>query len=370
MERTKYNNARLAPIISDFLRVGMWPITNPVRGVVNSETGIKERVYKYGDCIIIVSGELFEKDRGTFLLIQSLEKRNNFKGIEGNIVDLVKAKGVKNFYQPSSIDPLWKSIENLLDVHVRIKPLKKGVGLSAAFKLVTGEIDSSGDFFLTTHDYQQLVKRHSLYELNVPLNVYNTTKSPITRSLREFIRTQKIPKSGYCITLKKLCKYIGYNAKLPTYKIWQVINKSLQELIKEAFIGKMTFRSLNKCKDEGGLITIYPPIKIPKIKTAKEINDEIILYVKEATKDKPFIDTEIRYKKHFNDLDAFLKKNYHKVTLKFFIHNYAGWLNNRKDINYISAALFRTENTFLKRYINFLRDENKLETLAEYAERN
>lgn len=263
MERSKWREL-LAPIVSDFLRVGMWPIGIPASRTVDPDTGIVKSIYKYGTGdkagAIVVHGELSEKDRGTFLIISSMDSNSGFKGITGEISDLVKRKGVKNPYQKRATDPMWDSVESLLNVHVRIKPNKRGAGLSAAFKLVSGWIDSDGSFFLTTSDYHQMIESLGLYEYNVKLSNYFKYKSAFTRSLKVFIETQDpfYQDKGYHISLKKLCKHIGYNPpNIPWPRVWQNINDAMEELIEEGFLSKKSGRDKTRSKTDGGIVSFW-----------------------------------------------------------------------------------------------------------------
>lgn len=264
MERLRFHkkeeskNVGLAPILKDFLRVGMWVITT------EPDTGIIRHNCRYGTGekagVIIVHGKLCEHDRGAFLIIRALDKINSYEGFKGHITDLVKMTGVKNEYGRDSVNAMWDSVEALLNVHVRIKPNKLGGSLSAAFKMVTGYIESDGSFFLITHDYQKIVEQLNLFELNIPIKEYYSSRSPITRSIREFLRTQTIPIGGrgYQISLAKLCKYIGYDPReKPFWQIWPHINKSLSELKRVEFISDKSKRDSRRLKHEGGVITFW-----------------------------------------------------------------------------------------------------------------
>lgn len=259
MERLKKEN--YAPVVSDFLRVGMWKIT-PDNDTINLQSGVRRRVYRYGtgdgSGVVIVDGDLLEEDRGVFLNISNLDQQNHFNGIEGHIIDLAKLKGVKNPYQPSVTNPIWDSIDRLLDVNIRIRPNVRGGSVSAGFRLVTGKLDSDGTYFLITHDYWEIAKQLNLYTINVPLNQYFSLKSPIARSVSEFLRTQKLrnTKRGYSISLSKLCEYIGYTKNVPFWELWQTIKRSLNELIESKFISKFE-RNINHKKNEGGIITFW-----------------------------------------------------------------------------------------------------------------
>lgn len=275
MERTKRNNdEKTAPIISDFLRVGMWPISE------TTEPNVEKRIYRYGTGtgagVIVVDGKLSEHDRGAFLIVRAMDKSKGYAGIHGKISDLVKRKDIKNPYQSGSILKMWNSVEALLDVHVRIKPNKLGGSLSVAFKLVAGWIDSDGSYFLTTHDYQKIVESLSLHEINIPLKDYFSSRSPITRSLKEFLRTQSLPysKGGYEISLLKLCKYIGYDTgNKGFWQIWPHIEKAMNELKQTGFLEKCSTRDLLRCKQEGGVIRFWRGRKQEKLN--EEFKNEI-----------------------------------------------------------------------------------------------
>lgn len=269
MVRTRWNES-VALVVSDFLRVGMWPIIKPNSRTSDPETGIVKNIYRYGSGensgVVVVHGELIERDRGTFLIISALDKQNGYQGFNGKMSELVKMKGVKNINDPDSIYSIWDSVDSLLDVEVRIRPNKRGGSLSAAFKLVTGYINSDGSFFLTTGDYHRMIENLHLYELRVPLPEYFSSRSPINHSLHLFLKTQKLQEYGksYEISLKKLCNYIGYAPQGRSWgQIWQHIKPAMDEEKRKGFIGRRSGRDENRCRTEGGIIKFWGPRKQP-----------------------------------------------------------------------------------------------------------
>jgi hypothetical protein len=264
MKRTRGNlNVYLAPIVSDFLRVGMWPITR-VRRRIDPETGIMKSIYRYGKGesagVIVVDGELREIDRGTFLIISSLDEKTGYEGINGNMVTLGEIKGLKNPRQASAINPTWVSVERLLDANVRIKPNRLGGSLSAGFRLVTGWVDSDGSFFLTTGDYHRMIKSLGLYEYNVVLPKYFRQRSPVLRSLKVFLEPQQdiYSEKGYHISLKKLCTYIGYNYEDREWKdLWRYVEKAMDRLKEVEFLYKKSDRDKTYMSNEGGVISFW-----------------------------------------------------------------------------------------------------------------
>jgi len=271
-------------IAKDLLRVGIWRITRNDKPIIEGRAGeLPYRVYLYGSGensgqVIITGGELSVADRGVFLLIQQLEEKQGGKFCEGHISDLVKLKLVKNPYQTGTINAIRQSIENLLDISIRIRPKNKG--FSAGFKLVSGCINSDDTFILSTKEYRRVLQNFQFFEMKITLNDYFKVKSPVELNLKMFLMTQNIPfvnQGCYQISLLKLCKYIGYEPKLPIKKIWQTINKALLKLKEENFISFK--RDKKRQIEEGGTIIFWRPKKTPEksiIKNNPDYIDRII----------------------------------------------------------------------------------------------
>lgn len=367
MKKTPNNN-KIAPVLTDFLRTGMWSICSMVKESRDPDTGEVCRIFRYGNGMVIVTGELNNNDRDAFVIIQHLMSVKNSDDITGNIVDLSIHKGLKNPYDPKSINPIWDSIENLLTVRISIRPNKRGAGLSASFSLVSGVIESNGDFFLTSHDYREVQKRYGLYLTKIPLVQYFRFRSDVTRSLQEFLRTQRIPNCGYEISLLKLCRHIGYLPEnVPLRQIWYTINKSIQELIDVGFIGKMSKRDKKRCRHEGGVIMFFPVIS-PSIKSAGQINDEIVLIIKDKCGSKFTSTSDTEYRTELNKLSADLAKTY-SDSLKSFVKNYCEWIAENSKITFVSAGLFKYGNKIMEEFIRYRRDQGYLLTKKEEAER-
>jgi hypothetical protein len=302
MKRTRWNDTRLAPIVSDFLRVGMWPISEtikPASETIDSITGIPRRIYLIGKNktagYIAVEGKLCEYDRGTFLTIRALDKENRYEGIRGKMSDLVKPKDVKNPYQSSSINPVWDSVNRLMSVHVSISPKRRGGRTATAFKLVSGNVYPDGRFFLTTHDYMKTIEDLSLYEINIPVEDYCSIKSPITRSLKYFLFTQKyLSTKGYSISLSKLCKRIGYKRNgRPLWQIWPHIERAMEELKQTGFLDNRSHRVKNKLTNEGGIIRFWSIKRHSEQHDTKHTSDNSVPNSAKYPKYK--FDGEIRY---------------------------------------------------------------------------
>ncbi len=283
MERKRISQS-LVPIVNDFLRVGMWSITEPYSKYKDPVSGIVKTIYNYGEGKsagkVIVWGELKEEDRGAFFIISAMDKNVDFQGITGHITDLVKMKGSKNPYQVTEIDPMWDSVERLLDVNIRIKPNVRGGSTSAGFRLVSGTLDSGGNFYLTTADYHNMVKHLNLHEHNIYLPNYFIYKSPIARSLKVFLESQQpfYFNSGYQISLKKLCNYIGYSIRnRPMWRVWQYFENAMKELKETEFLSQKCKRNKDVNKSEGGIVEFYSGKKElrDKAKESEEIMKQI-----------------------------------------------------------------------------------------------
>jgi hypothetical protein len=361
MIRTRWKES-LAPIAKDLLRVGMWPITT-VRRTIDPETGIPSTFYRYGSGdkagVVVVQGELCEKDRGVFLIILAMDKNNGFDGVEGHISDLVKMKGVKNPYKASSIDPVWDSVERLLDVHVRIKPNVRGGSISTAFKLVTGKLDSDGNFFLLTHDYQKMIEKLGLYEINIPLPEYFSYKSSIARSIREFLRTQTINRDerGYEISLKKLCEYISYKPEgLNWAQIWQHIEKAINELKQKDILSKRCCRDKDRQRVNGGIVKFWyavKKVKKNKVDDKSKINGEIYQQISKIFPVEMINGSENSYRTAFNKASIHLKSLKNDISdssIKHYMEDYLDWLKEYGKPKYINYKLFLPDNTFFNSF--------------------
>ena len=352
----------VANIIDLFLRVGMWRIT-PKANAVRDESGRLHSAYRYGSINVFVAGELNEFDRGTFMLLNTLERANGFNGLKGDIFDLTAAKGVKNPYDPKSYMPVWDSIESLLNVEIRIKPDKKGrFQEMLAFKLLSGRIDSDGTFWLTSGDYQRYIEQHKYYNMNVPLPQYFKTRSPILRSMREFFRTQDKSK-GYDISLLKLCNFIGYAPDLPLYKIRQTIKSALNKLIKEGSIGEGSKIINDRCREMGGIIHVTEPRKQPnKVESIKIPNDDLLLVIQENCPVKLSEEiNEHKFRSVLNKLREHFEQNYKsQISFKKFIGDYSFWLNNNPNVIFVTETLFYPANKFLAMFIEDLCEQRYL----------
>jgi hypothetical protein len=368
MERTKPPSS-IVRIANAVIRPNPWLIsrkTDPIDGVEKS-------IYRYGEyCKVIVNGRLYEKDFGTWLCMLDIAKRNNYRPYKSDnlCVDIAKEMGAKNPYQRTVLEPLWHSIDRLLDTQIRIRP-DKGRGFTAKFCLIEGWLDSDcrhGSFSVTP--YLDIVKELMLGQTIIVKQLYFNLNSTIARSLYKFLASQKSFYRGteYKIRLSQLCKYLNYDLEdKPWWQVWDSIENAIKELKQAGFISRYRYNK-NHYKQNGGMLSFYPAQKKPKI-TTDNSNSEVVQLIKDVFEDKIqwSISYEIKLRTALNNTYKFLEQ--YAVSLKSFIKNYCGWLKH-KNPKYISPKLFEPENMFFQEFVKLQRDDGFLMTEKEYKRRN
>ena len=361
MIRTK--TPKMSWIASDLLRVGLWKVSE------STDTGIKRTKYRYGSgpdaSTVIVDGQFKERDKGTFLLIRSLDRHNNYQGVHGHLNDLLRHQGTS--VNNSTKKALRDSIDRLLDFHLRIKPNKER-GLSAVFKLISGQMQDD-EVHLYVDQYINIVESNGLYEVKIPLEPYFQCPPGFTRNVKYFLQTQAnvFSDNGYYISLEKLLSYNGYDTEGKKYSwIWNyVVKKALENLKKEPdFTLKKFSRDKKRKKDEGGVIWLKAENKSKNKKelpvTQGERNDELLAVIKEQLShigpDLIKAADESKYRAALNDLKehaGFGESKSQRRWFKEVLKDYSRYIDRMwgNSITYLSPQLFRPGNAFLEEFV-------------------
>lgn len=345
---------------TNFLRTGMWEIK--ARQV---SKGPVKRIYRYGSgesagVVVVYGNFLTQQDRDAWYLIEHLDNLNGRNGVRGHVTDLLEAKGVKDKYSRTSINAVWDSIERLLDVHIRIRPLSRGASLSAGFRLLDGEIDTAGNIDLKIGRYRDFVEKHGLYEIRIPLQEHFALHSGIGRNLKDFLRTQAniYSKRGYAIGLTKLCRYIGYDTtKMAPSQIRQRITPALKELKQRGIITKYVF---NKGKQDT-LITFW------KSKNTEELtmkDNEPLIELLQTHVPEAQDTNELRAA--LNKLKTHLEHKHGITTWDGIVREYALFLSQHA--SYWDVKLLYPNNSFYKQWV-WEYKHNFAENFIEYGER-
>jgi hypothetical protein len=226
--------------------------------------------YTQGNHKVRVYGEqLNERDFGVFMVIVELAKINANRRLTGHLSDIARAEGLTNIYQASSLNSIDDSINTLLDIHIRVRPIN-GKGLSGSFHLVEGWLDSGGTFDLTITPYLEKISELKLGIAFVNLNIYQATPNQLARAMIRFLSSHEIFYKNmtgryYSIRLSRLLDYLGYDT---TYLHWFVIRpritRAIEECIRVGFLDEQSHpKHLSEAdkklrRTDGGILNLYP----------------------------------------------------------------------------------------------------------------
>jgi hypothetical protein len=240
-------------LANEFIRPPIWRLQQKMN---NSD--MVRRFFQYGQCKIIFKNRfLTEKDRGVFLCLLYLSKQHDDRPFDFRLSDIAKIKGVKNPYDKKAWEPIYESIDRLLDVSIRIRP-NKTMGLSAAFTLITGSIEGDQGN-ISVNPYHDIVLTLMLGLTVIPLETYFSLRNSIARSLYLYLISQRnfYNGTGYKIRLSVLAEYLAYDTG---EKAWWLVRpefiKAFEELKQHNILSKYEYNK-QVHKQDGGLLTFH-----------------------------------------------------------------------------------------------------------------
>jgi len=279
MKRTKKSN-RVVKIADDVIRLSPFAISRRKELAIN---GDDKQIYRGKNSVVVRYGQLYEEDRGTLICLLEMAKQHGdqHQAFDFTLTDIAKLKGVQNPRQKTTTEPIWDSIDRLLDASIRIRPTKEK-GLTARFNFIEGWLDSDGRGHLSVSQFLDVIRDFALGTTNIDPDIYFKIKSPIARSLYAYLSSQDLfyNKGHYPIRLGLFAKYINYDTQgKPWFEIRRYFKNAAEELKQIGFLDRCNLDK-NRCKSEGGVMEFWPAKKKPKELTTGEQNQEIVQLIK------------------------------------------------------------------------------------------
>lgn len=352
----KAKTKKYVRLANDFIR------PSPFQIIKKKDEALDEKkIYHYGNVAVIVSGQLYEEDRGTLMCLLAIAKRNNHKPFDFTLTQIAIEKGVKNPYQKTTLTPIRQSVERLLDAQIRIR--SKNKELTGKFSFIEGWLKGNAGN-LSVSPYLDIVRDLTLGTTLISLSTYFSLKSQIARSLYSFLVSHRnfyIDK-GYVIRLSRLTRYINFEtSERQWWRVWEQVAPAIEELKKNKILSRYKYDK-KRCKDEGGILTFHSVKKKKPALSEGDQNTEIIKNIKDELKRKVVNwsdsdDKAIRIE--LNKASKFLEQYHH--SLNSFIRDYCYWLNNSNDLSYFSTKLFNPDNGFFKAFVKYLDEDRRLD---------
>lgn len=364
MERTKKSN-RIVEVADDVIRLSPFAISRKRELAIN---GDDKQIYRGKNSVVVRYGQLYEEDRGTLICLLEMAKKHGdqHQAFDFILKDIAKLKGVKNPWQKTTTEPIWESIDRLLDASIRIRPTKEK-GLTARFNFIEGWLDSDGSGRLSVGQFLDVIRDFALGTTNIDPDIYFKVKSPIARSLYAYLSSQELfyNKGHYQIRLGKFTKYINYDTEgKPWSEIRPYFKHAAEELKRIEFLNEYR-HDKNRCKSEGGVMEFWSAKKKLKELSTGEQNQEIVQLIKDEFPEMEWTEVdETHLRTTLNKTTKFLEQ--YSCSLKDFVKDYCEWLKNKKVVKRISPALFDQRNTFFQEYVSQQRKDGHLPTKEEY----
>lgn len=227
---------------------------------------------RYGDSILRIYGKpLTERDRGTMIVLLDLSKRNGNRPFDFRLSDIAKAQGARNPYDRKVLDPIYESIDRLLDIQIRIRPTKE-IGLTAKFVLLEGYASRSGTGSIAMGQYLGIIHDLALGCTYIQPENYFAVRSQIGRALYVFLASQQkfYKGEGYQIRLSLLLQHINYiNDGRSWFQVWPVVEDAIRELKELGLIGRYQ-RDRERYPKDGGVVKFWPGKKeLPEAATPR-----------------------------------------------------------------------------------------------------
>ncbi len=334
-------------------------------------TSVSKLRKRYGDSgdMIIVTGRLFEEDRGTLIAFLEMSEETE-KRLDFYLPEVAKVKGVKNPYAESVLGPIRESIGRLLTAQLQLNLIKpsREKKLRARFVFLKGYLDSNDHGNITVSNYLETVRDLALGFTYIKPSLYFSFKGQLSRSLYTFLQSHKAicKGSSYSVRLSKLCNHINYGLRERAWsQVWQHINGALEKLKKAGVIARY-IREKDRCRIDGGVITTWGPKKQMEKKTeAKHLETERLLkQARGLVTTKLTAEDESQLIKYIDGLveyDSQVKKVYGTGTDEFgnaytrsigdFTGDFIAWLQRQQWLKQVPIKTFSVDGKVFWQFV-------------------